>query len=200
MSTSSSRGRATTASPHFPGWRRSPSSSSGVSKSFSWTGGRVGWALFPTVEEAEVFRNLNINYFSCVPAYNQEGARLGVESPLAAPAIRTMVEAFQERRDLIVDGLAPHSRDPLPEAQGCVLRFSECQWRLLLPRNHGRLPEPSPGTAGKDDTVDAPADVPPLRVPGGHNGPQVFRKDRSGESPFPADLRCHGQGIPQAGG
>ena len=57
---------------------------SGASKSFSWTGGRIGWALFPTVEEAELFKNLNINYFSCIPAYNQEGARLGLESPLPA--------------------------------------------------------------------------------------------------------------------
>ena len=78
---------------------------SGVSKSFSWTGGRIGWALFPTIEEAEVFRNLNINYFSCIPAYNQEGARLGLESPLSRDAIQHMVKTFQERRDLVVDGL-----------------------------------------------------------------------------------------------
>jgi aspartate aminotransferase len=77
----------------------------GASKSFSWTGGRIGWALFPTVGEAEMFRNLNINLFSCVPAYNQEGARLGLESPLFAAANRRMVEAFQARRDLVVAGL-----------------------------------------------------------------------------------------------
>ena len=78
---------------------------SGASKSFSWTGGRIGWALFPTVEEAEVFRNLNINYFSCIPPYNQEGARIALGSPLAADSVRQMVGIFQERRDLIVDGL-----------------------------------------------------------------------------------------------
>ncbi len=78
---------------------------SGVSKSYSWTGGRIGWALFPTVEEAEVFKNLNINYFSCIPPYNQEGARLALESPLSQGVIRQMVESFQERRDLVVDGL-----------------------------------------------------------------------------------------------
>jgi len=78
---------------------------SGASKSFSWTGGRIGWAFFPTVEEAEVFRNLNINYFSCVSPYNQEGARLALESPLSRDAIRYMVETFQKRRDLVADGL-----------------------------------------------------------------------------------------------
>jgi aspartate aminotransferase len=77
----------------------------GASKSFSWTGGRIGWALFPTDEEADAFRNLNINFFSCVPAYNQEGARVGLESPLFARANRAMVDAFQERRDLVVEGL-----------------------------------------------------------------------------------------------
>ncbi len=78
---------------------------SGASKSFSWTGGRIGWALFPTVEEAEIFRNLNINYFSCTAPYNQEGARLGLESPLSRDAVGRMVAEFQQRRDLVVDGL-----------------------------------------------------------------------------------------------
>ena len=89
----------------FPGMEKVTVLVSGASKSFSWTGGRIGWALFPTAEEAEVFRNLNINYFSCIPAYNQEGARLGIESPLSGDAIRHMVNAFQERRDLVVEGL-----------------------------------------------------------------------------------------------
>lgn len=78
---------------------------SGASKSFSWTGGRIGWALFPTRDEAEVFKNLNINYFSCTAAYNQEGVRLGLESPQGAEEIAKMVAIFQQRRDLVVAGL-----------------------------------------------------------------------------------------------
>ncbi len=78
---------------------------SGASKSYSWTGGRIGWALFPTVQEAEIFKNLNINYFSCIPPYNQEGARLALESPLGKDSIRHMVRTFQERRDFVVEGL-----------------------------------------------------------------------------------------------
>jgi len=50
-----------------------------------------------TAEEAEIFRNVNINYFSCTAAYNQEGARLALESPLSEEAIRRMVDIFQER-------------------------------------------------------------------------------------------------------
>ena len=89
----------------FPGMAKMTILVSGASKSYSWTGGRLGWALFPTAEEAEIFRNVNINYFSCTAAYNQEGARLALESPLSEEAIRRMVDTFQERRDLVVDGL-----------------------------------------------------------------------------------------------
>ena len=78
---------------------------SGVSKTYAWTGGRVGWAIFPTATEAAMFRNLNINYFSCVPAYNQWGAKTAIESPESRPAIEAMVKAFEERRDMMVKGL-----------------------------------------------------------------------------------------------
>jgi len=78
---------------------------SGASKSYSWTGGRIGWALFPTAEEAEIFKNLNINYFSCIPPYNQEGARVALESPLRQNAIDHMVKTFEARRDLVMNGL-----------------------------------------------------------------------------------------------
>lgn len=78
---------------------------SGVSKTYSWTGGRVGWAIFPTAREAAVFKNLNINVYSCLPAYNQMGATLAIESALSPPEIKRMVTAFQERRDVVVKGL-----------------------------------------------------------------------------------------------
>ena len=78
---------------------------SGASKSYSWTGGRIGWAVFPTAREAAHFKNLNINYISCVPAYNQMGARLAIVAPESRPEIHRMVAAFEERRDLVVKGL-----------------------------------------------------------------------------------------------
>lgn len=78
---------------------------SGVSKSFSWTGGRIGWAVFPTVEEAQAFKNLNINYYSCLPPYNQMGAAVALTSPLSAIEQARMRAAFQERRDFMVEGL-----------------------------------------------------------------------------------------------
>lgn len=78
---------------------------SGVSKSYSWTGGRVGWAIFPTAGEAAVFKNLNINYFSCIPAYNQMGAAVALQSPESPVEINRMVTEFQKRRDFVVKAL-----------------------------------------------------------------------------------------------
>jgi len=77
----------------------------GVSKTYAWTGGRVGWAIFPTAEEAAHFRNLNINYFSCVPAYNQWGAKVAIESKESDASIAQMVAEFSRRRDVVVKAL-----------------------------------------------------------------------------------------------
>ncbi len=76
--------------------------SSGFSKSFSWTGGRVGYAIFPTVQEADVMKNININYFSCVPPYNQEAARVALSHVETPKSIRAMVKLFEERRNAIL--------------------------------------------------------------------------------------------------
>ena len=74
---------------------------SGFSKSYAWTGGRIGYAVFPTIEEADVLKKLNINYFSCVPPYNQEAAREALENPLSKQAVKKMVDTFETRRNLI---------------------------------------------------------------------------------------------------
>ena len=73
----------------------------GFSKTYAWTGGRVGYAVFPSVKEADVFKTLNINYFSCVPPYNQEAAREALENPLSKIAVKEMVQTFETRRNLI---------------------------------------------------------------------------------------------------
>ncbi len=79
--------------------------SSGFSKSFAWTGGRLGYAVFPTEDEANTFKNLNINYFSCVPPFLQEGARVALEHPDSKSVVAHMVKTFQHRRDIIVKKL-----------------------------------------------------------------------------------------------
>jgi aspartate aminotransferase len=82
-----------------PGMEERTIIASAVSKTYSWTGGRVGWAVYPSVKEAKVHRNLNINYFASIPPYNQVGAQVALESPESEKAIRQMGDAFQRRRD-----------------------------------------------------------------------------------------------------
>lgn len=89
----------------MPGMEERTIIASAVSKTYAWTGGRVGWAVYPTVEEAKVHRNLNINYVASIPPYNQIGARVALESAESEIAIRQMCEAFQRRRDQVVAGL-----------------------------------------------------------------------------------------------
>jgi aspartate aminotransferase len=86
----------------LPGMPERTIISSGFSKSFAWTGGRIGYAVFPTEDEANVFKNLNINYFSCVPPFNQEGARVALEHPESPAVVAEMVRTFQHRRNVIV--------------------------------------------------------------------------------------------------
>ena len=77
----------------------------GMSKSFAMTGWRLGYAVLPTLEEAAIFKNLNINIVSCVPPFIQEAGREALENPAARHAVRAMVGEFQRRRDWVVPAL-----------------------------------------------------------------------------------------------
>jgi aspartate/methionine/tyrosine aminotransferase len=78
---------------------------SGHSKGFAMTGWRLGWAVLPTLEEAALFKQLNVNVVSCVPPFIQEAGRAALEDPASAQAVADMVCAFQTRRDYVVDAL-----------------------------------------------------------------------------------------------
>ena len=78
---------------------------SGHSKSFAMTGWRLGYVVLPTIEEAEVFTNFNINTISCTPPFVQEAGRVALESPESAASIAKMVGAFDERRNFVVETL-----------------------------------------------------------------------------------------------
>ena len=77
----------------------------GMSKSFAMTGWRLGYAVLPNLEEAAIFKNLNINIVSCVPPFIQEAGREALENPAARNAVRAMVAEFQRRRDWVVPAL-----------------------------------------------------------------------------------------------
>jgi len=116
---------------------------SGFSKTFAWTGGRIGYAVFPTIEEAEAFKKLNINYFSCVPPYNQEAARVALESPLSKQFVKKMVETFASRRNMILPQINKIKGISCQKPGGAFYLFPNisriCE-NLGLIEKHNRLP------------------------------------------------------------
>ena len=78
---------------------------SGHSKSFSMTGWRLGYAVLPNRDEAEVFKNLNVNLISCTPPFVQLAGEEAHENPAIPPIVAGMVRQFQERRDWVVPAL-----------------------------------------------------------------------------------------------
>lgn len=89
-----------------PGMKEKTVIVSGHSKTFAMTGWRLGYAILPTKEEAEIFKHLNINIISCVPPFIQmAGLEAYKNWEKSKPVIDMMVRAFQERRDWVVKAL-----------------------------------------------------------------------------------------------
>ena len=78
---------------------------SGHSKGFAMTGWRLGWCVLPNKREAAMFKQLNINFVSCVPPFVQEAAREAFESGKTAEVVAHMVAEFKRRRDYLVPAL-----------------------------------------------------------------------------------------------
>jgi aspartate aminotransferase len=78
---------------------------SGHSKSYAMTGWRLGYAILPSVEEALLFRQFNINFISCVSPFIQEAGKAAFENSENRGIVASMVGEFQKRRDFVVDAL-----------------------------------------------------------------------------------------------
>jgi aspartate aminotransferase len=78
---------------------------SGHSKSYAMTGWRLGYAVLPNVDEAMIFRQLNINIISCTPPFIQEAGREAFENKDNRRIIASMVEQFEKRRNVVVEAL-----------------------------------------------------------------------------------------------
>ncbi|HEY3561511.1 MAG TPA: pyridoxal phosphate-dependent aminotransferase [Kribbella sp.] len=74
----------------------------GWSKTFAMTGWRLGYGVFPEPLVEPVTR-LMINSVSCTSAFSQHAAIAALEGPW--DDVDRMLEAFRERRDVIVSGL-----------------------------------------------------------------------------------------------
>jgi aspartate/methionine/tyrosine aminotransferase len=89
----------------LPGMAERTVVSSGHSKSYAMTGWRIGFAVLPTLEEARLFKQININIVSCVPPFIQEAAREAYENPKTGEVVAHMVSEFKARRDYVVPAL-----------------------------------------------------------------------------------------------
>lgn len=85
----------------------------GFSKSYAMTGWRLGYGIMPLELVPHVSR-LVTNSVSCTATFVQKGGVAALEGP--QDDVRTMVEEFRRRREVIVDGLnrIPGIRCPKP--------------------------------------------------------------------------------------
>lgn len=74
----------------------------GCSKTYAMTGWRLGYGVMP-VWLAEHIGRLMVNSNSCTAAFTQQAGIAALEGP--HDAVRAMVDAFRERRQVIVEGL-----------------------------------------------------------------------------------------------
>ncbi len=74
----------------------------GFSKTYAMTGWRLGYGVMP-VELAEQVAKLMVNSNSCTAAFTQRAGIAALEGP--QDAVRRMIAAFAERRQVIVEGL-----------------------------------------------------------------------------------------------
>ncbi len=86
----------------FPGLEERTIILDGFSKTYAMTGWRLGYGVMPAWLAAQV-SNLMVNSNSCTAAFSQWAAVEALQGPQDEP--RKMIEAFRERRDVIVDGL-----------------------------------------------------------------------------------------------
>ena len=126
-----------------PGMAERTIIASGHSKGFAMTGWRLGWAVLPTPEEAQIFKQLNINSISCVPPFIQEAGRVALESPESGPTVEHMVSAFQGRRDWVVSALNAIDGVQCQVPKGAFYVFPNvagvCE-RLGILADYGRVP------------------------------------------------------------
>lgn len=74
----------------------------GFSKTYAMTGWRLGYGVMPSELAAQV-TTLMVNSNSCTIAFGQQAAITALEGP--QDAVVAMVDAFRQRREVIVEGL-----------------------------------------------------------------------------------------------
>jgi len=74
----------------------------GFSKGYAMTGWRIGWLIAPTQIMAEI-KKIQEHTITCAASFVQKGAVAALKGP--QEPVKAMVQRFNARRDLIVEGL-----------------------------------------------------------------------------------------------
>ena len=92
----------------------------GWSKTYAMTGWRLGWSYWPK-DLIDLAERLAINIHSCVNAPTQLAGLAALQGP--QDAVDTMRTAFQRRRDLVMDRLAPLPGVTAAQPKGAFYAF-----------------------------------------------------------------------------
>ena len=141
-----------------PGMRERTVLMDGLSKSYAMTGWRLGYAVAPK-ELAAKLDQLMINSSSCAAGFTQMAAIEALSTPESERAVHRMVKVFENRRDLVVDGLnkikgvrcnrPQGSFYAFPNIEGTGFDERELASRLLSEAGVAVLPGTAFGEAGK---------------------------------------------------
>ncbi|KAM5576067.1 hypothetical protein ABKV19_014806 [Rosa sericea] len=106
----------------FPGMRERTIITSSLSKTFSVTGWRVGWAIAPAFI-ASAIRNIHVKVTDSAPAPFQEAALTALRSP--SEYFESLRSDYESRRDYIVNLLARIGFKIHFKPQGAFFLFAE---------------------------------------------------------------------------
>jgi len=151
-------GNTHTSPASLPGLKERTLTSNGFSKAYSMTGWRVGFVAGPP-EVMEKIAALNGYIFLGPSSISQRAALIGLTDPRTDAAIRTMVDRFAKRRQMVLDAL-----DGLPgikvyppqgafytwiDITGTGMSSEDFSAKLIETEKVGLLPGPLFGGLGK---------------------------------------------------
>lgn len=94
----------------------------GFSKTYSMTGWRIGWIVAPSVMIKEI-NKLQTHSLTCVTSFVQKAAVEALKGP--QDSVRSMVEEFRRRRDLMYDLMKEIPSLRCPRPKGAFYVFPE---------------------------------------------------------------------------
>lgn len=140
----------------FPGMQEQTVILDGFSKTYAMTGWRLGYGVMPA-ELAEYVTRLMINSAGCTSGFIQRAGIAALEGP--QDDVQRMASSYQQRRDLMVDGLNAipgiRCRKPqgafyvFPNIQATGLRSGELADYLLTKGGVATLPGTAFGECGE---------------------------------------------------